>query len=514
MNIFSTEQLYQADAITIQKQELGPTDLMERAGIQVFNWLHSRMQGAQVPVRIFCGIGNNGGDGLVLARHLIQHGYNVHTYVVNCSDKRSKNFLINYDRVKQVTKKWPTLIRSEADFPEIHRDDVVVDAIFGIGLNRCMEGWVKAMVQHLNGAGAFILAIDMPSGLYPNAPIEDPDAVVKANHTLSFQTPKLSFFMPSTGIYTNTWEAMDIGLDPEFLMTQPPIATLLHKQHILSWYQPRAKFSYKGTFGHSMLVGGSKGKVGAVVLATQAALRAGSGLATAHVPACGLTIIQTAVPEAMASSAYENAFLDSIPKSEGHTYGIGMGMGMEEASKNALIGFLEQQKNPVVLDADALNLLATWPESYEKIPAQSVLTPHPGELKRLLGEWTDDFDKVEKAKAFAAKYNLVLLIKGAHTCICFEQGMLINPTGNPGMATAGSGDVLAGMITGLMAQGYPSWQAAAMGVYLHGSAGDIAVQQLGYQALLASDITLNIGNAFIELFKPEQAPQQEEAQED
>ena len=198
MNIFSTEQLYQADAITIQKQELGPTDLMERAGTQVFNWLHSRMQGAQVPVRIFCGIGNNGGDGLVLARHLIQHGYNVHTYVVNCSDKRSKNFLINYDRVKQVTKKWPTLIRSEADFPEIHRDDVVVDAIFGIGLNRCMEGWVKAMVQHLNSAGAFILAIDMPSGLYPNAPIEDPDAVVKANHTLSFQTPKLSFFMPST----------------------------------------------------------------------------------------------------------------------------------------------------------------------------------------------------------------------------------------------------------------------------------------------------------------------------
>ncbi|WP_435577543.1 NAD(P)H-hydrate dehydratase [Gilvibacter sp.] len=510
MNIFSAEQFYQADAITIQKQELGPTDLMERAGIQVFNWLHSRMHGAQVPVRIFCGIGNNGGDGLVLARHLIQHGYNVHTYVVNCSDKRSKNFLINYDRIKQVTKKWPTLITSEDGFPEIHKDDVVVDAIFGIGLNRCMDGWVKAMVQHLNAAGAFILAIDLPSGLYANAPIEDPEAVVKANHTLSFQLPKLSFFMPSTGIYTNTWEAIDLGLDPEFVMTQPPIATLLHKQHILSWYQPREKYSYKGTFGHSMLVGGSLGKMGAVVLATRAALRAGSGLATAHVPKCGLGVLQTTVPEAMASCSEEESFLNSIPLEPTHTYGIGMGMGMEDGSLAALDQFLEAQEAPVLLDADALNLLASKKELYAKIPQQSVLTPHPGELKRLLGDWTDDFDKLQKAQAFAVELQVVILIKGAHTCICTPQGTLINSTGNPGMATAGSGDVLAGMITGLMAQGYPTWQAAAMGVYLHGSSGDIAVQHLGYQALLASDITENIGNAFIKLFEVEQPPQQQE----
>lgn len=513
MNILSAEQLYQADQITIEKQGLSPTDLMERAGTQVFNWLHSRMQGAQVPVRIFCGIGNNGGDGLVLARHLIQHGYNVHTYVVNCSDKRSKNFLINYDRVKQVTKQWPTLIRSEADFPEIHRDDVVVDAIFGIGLNRCMGGWVKAMVQHLNVAGAFILAIDMPSGLYAESPIEDPEAVVKANHTLSFQLPKLAFFMPETGIFTNTWEAIDIGLDPEFIMTTPPIATFLNKQHLLSWYAPRPKYSYKGTFGHSLIAGGSLGKIGAVVLSARAALSVGSGLVTAQVPACGMTILQSAVPEAMVLPTASENQLEEIAVDPIYSYGIGMGMGTSNDSLKALTDFLTAHKAPVVLDADALNLLASDKKLYKKIPPQSVLTPHPGELKRLIGSWTDDFDKLAKAKAFASKHKLILLIKGAHTVICLEEGVFINSTGNPGMATAGSGDVLAGMITGLIAQKYEPWQAAAMAVYLHGSAGDLAVKHLGYQALMASDIIDNIGPAFLKLFEVEQPPQEAPAEE-
>lgn len=513
MNVFAAEQLYQADQITIQKQGLSPTDLMERAGTQVFNWLHSRMQGAQVPVRIFCGIGNNGGDGLVLARHLIQHGYNVHTYVVNCSDKRSKNFLINYDRVKQVTKKWPTLITSEEGFPEIHRDDVVVDAIFGIGLNRCMVGWVKAMVQHLNSAGAFILAIDMPSGLYANAPIEDPEAVVKANHTLTFQVPKLSFFMPSTGIFTQTWEAMDIGLDPEFMMTQPPLATYLHKQHILSFYKPRPKYSHKGSYGHSFISGGSYGKVGAVILAVKAALRTGSGLVTAHIPKCGVSALQSAVPEAMVSPSAEEFELGTIDFKGEFTHGIGMGMGTDDKTLEGFKAYLEKQNTPMVIDADALNLIAANPELLESVPEQSVLTPHPGELKRLVGEWTDDFDKVAKAQAFARDHKLVVLVKGAHTFICFEGGSFINSTGNPGMATAGSGDVLAGMITALMAQQYPSWQAAVMGVYLHGSAGDIAVQSLGYQAIIASDLIENIGPAFIKLFEVEQQPMPEEEEQ-
>ena len=513
MNIFSAEQLYQADQVTVQKNGITTLDLMEHAGTQVFNWLHTRMQGAQVPVRIFCGIGNNGGDGLVLARHLIQHGYNVHTYVVNCSDKRSKNFLVNYDRVKQVTKNWPILIRDESGFPDIHRDDVVVDAIFGIGLNRCMGGWVKGMVQHLNNSGAFILAIDMPSGLYADAPIEDPEAIVKANHTLSFQLPKLAFFMPSTGHFTQTWEAIDIGLDPEFMMTQPPQATLLHKQHILSWYKPRGKFAHKGSFGHSVIMGGSYGKIGAVVLATQAALRIGSGLVSAHVPKCGVTVLQTAVPEAMVTSSKGEEGLDDLTVPDaGFTYGLGMGMGTSAASLKALETFLQAQNEPIVLDADALNLLASKQELYAEIPQQSVLTPHPGELKRLIGEWSDDFDRLAKTQEFANKYKLIVLIKGAHSAVCFEGGTFINSTGNPGMATAGSGDVLAGMITGLIAQGYPSWQAAAMGVYLHGSAGDLAVHDLGYQALLASDIAAKIGPAYIKLFEIEK-PHQEEREE-
>ncbi len=516
MRIYTTDQLYTGDQITIKNQQLGPTDLMERAGGQVFGWLHSRMQGAQVPIRIFCGIGNNGGDGLVLARQLLEHGYNVHTYVVNCSDKRSKIFLINYDRVKQVTKKWPDLIKGKDDFPEIHRDDVVVDAIFGIGLNRCLGGWVKDLVIHINRAEAFILAIDLPSGLYANGPIEDPEAVIKANHTLTFQFPKFTFFMPSTGIYTQTWEALDIGIDPEFVMKTPPMASLITKQHLLSWYVPREKYAHKGTYGHTLIVGGSYGKIGASVLATRAAMRIGSGLATAYVPSCGVSILQTAVVEAMVIADANPEHISSSPESlKDYAVAVGMGMGTHTDSKLALGTLLKNADSPVVIDADAINCIAADSKLLALIPEDSVLTPHPGELERLIGAWNNDFDKLEKAKAFAAKHKVVLLIKGAHTLVIFKDTVFINTTGNPGMATAGSGDVLAGAIAGLLAQQYESWQAALIAVYLHGSAGDIAVQNLGYQALTASDLVANFGAAFIKLFKPdtpENMPEEQQQQ--
>ena len=514
MIIYNAEQLYLGDQITIKNQQLGPTDLMERAGQQVFQWLHSRMQGAQVPIRVFCGIGNNGGDGLVLSRQLVEHGYNVHTYVVNCSDKRSKNFLINYDRIKQVTKKWPTLIKSEDDFPEIHRDDVVVDAIFGIGLNRCLSGWVKALTIHMNTAGAFILAIDIPSGLYPDGPIEDPEAIVKANHTLTFQFPKLSFFMPSTGIYTQTWEALDIGIDPEFVNSTKPLANLLGRHHILSWYVPREKYAHKGTYGHTLIIGGSYGKVGATILASQGALRIGSGLVSAYVPKCGVSILQSTVVEAMVIADPNEHELTSIPQDlENYTLVVGMGMGTSKATQQNFEALLKAANAPLVLDADAINCLAAQPELLKEIPKGSVLTPHPGELNRLLGDWKDDFDKLAKAQQFVNTHHVVLLIKGAHTMVLFGDTIFVNATGNPGMATAGSGDVLAGAIGGLMAQNYESWQAALIGVYLHGSAGDIAVQSLGYQALTASDLVQNFGPAFIALFKPDEPANAQQAQE-
>jgi hydroxyethylthiazole kinase-like uncharacterized protein yjeF len=214
MKIFSKAQIYLGDQTTAERQNISSTDLMERAGTQIFNWIHMRMQGAQVPIHVFCGIGNNGGDGLVLARHLITHGYNVHTYITNFSDKRSKDFLVNYDRIKNVTKSWPVLLTCEADFPQIQPEDVIVDAVFGIGLNKPIESWVKSLFQHFRASKAFTLAIDIPSGLHTDQPVTDEDAVVWAGYTLSFASPKLVFFLPETAKFTVQWEVLDIGLDP------------------------------------------------------------------------------------------------------------------------------------------------------------------------------------------------------------------------------------------------------------------------------------------------------------
>ncbi|MDX1784169.1 MAG: NAD(P)H-hydrate epimerase, partial [Aequorivita vladivostokensis] len=341
MKIFSAEQLYEADKVTVEKQQITSEALMERAGIQIFNWLHQRLNGAPVPIRIFCGIGNNGGDGLVVGRMLIEHGYNVIVYVVNCSDKRSKNFLLNYDRIKNVTKKWPILMKGEDDFPEISAEDIIVDAIFGIGLNRCPGGWVKKLIQYLNESSAFKLAIDIPSGLYPNAPLEDTEAVLKANHTLTFQTPKLAFFLPETAPYASNFDAFEIGLDIEFLQTTEPLAQLIGKLEAQRFYRPREKFDHKGTYGHALIVAGSYGKIGAAVLSTTAAFRIGAGMVTAFVPKCGYSILQTTVPEAMVVTDSENDYLTQLSiEFEPSAMGIGMGIGKKEATVKALDGIL------------------------------------------------------------------------------------------------------------------------------------------------------------------------------
>ncbi|MAP55999.1 NAD(P)H-hydrate dehydratase [Altibacter sp.] len=511
MKIFSSEQLYHADKITTEKEGITSVDLMERAGTQIFNWLHQRMQGAQVPIHIFCGIGNNGGDGLVVGRLLIEHGYNVNLYVVNCSDKRSKEFLINYDRVKNVTKNWPKLMKSEDDFPAIAPQDIIIDAIFGIGLNRCPDGWVKKLIQYLNANKAFKLSIDIPSGLFAEKPVSDPDAVLKANHTLTFQVPKLSFFLPDTGIYVPFYEAIDIGLDAEFLSSAEPLAQLIGKQEAQLFYKQRQKYDHKGTYGHALVVAGSYGKMGAAVLATKAALRTGAGMATTFTAKCGYSILQTAIPEAMVLTDEHEEFLTAIDYNfQPSAIGIGMGIGVQEETVSAFKTFLMKTEVPVLLDADALNILSSHKEILDHIPKHSILTPHPGELERLIGSWSSDYDKLDKAKAFAKEYDLVLLIKGANSIVVFEEKLYINTTGNPGMATAGSGDVLSGMITGLLSQGYDPLLATVFAVYLHGSAGNIASQELGYEAVIAGDIIEKIGNAYLSLFEQE-PPETEQA---
>ena len=506
VKIFSAKQLSEADTVTTEKHDISSLDLMEHAGSQVFNWLHQRLQGAKMPIHIFCGIGNNGGDGLVVGRLLIKQGYTVKIYIANFTDKRSKCFLINYDRIKETTKDWPLLMTSEKDFPEIDDNDIIIDALFGIGLNRPPEGWLKPLIQHINKSNAFTLAIDIPSGLYANQALEDPEAVIKVNHTLTFQAPKLSFFLPETGKFVPFFDIIDIGLDPEYLHKTDPLAQLIGKQQAQQFYRPRKAFDHKGTYGHSLLIAGSYGKIGAAVLSTKAAFRIGAGLVSVFIPKCGYPVLQTAVPEAMTITDTEDNFIKNIDYDiEPSAIAVGMGIGKKQETVSALEKLFKKSKAPMVIDADALNCISENKKLLKVLPKHAILTPHPGELKRLIGEWSDDYDKLEKAKGFSKKHKVVLLIKGAHTAIIFEDKLYINTTGNPGMATAGSGDALSGVLTGLLSQEYDPLLAAVFGVYMHGQAGDIASQKMSYESVMANDIIENLGNAYMSLFeKPEQ----------
>ena len=516
MKLFSKEQIYEGDKLTTERQEIASTDLMERAGIQIFNWIHMRMQGAQVPIHVFCGIGNNGGDGLVLARHLITHGYNVVTYIVNCSDKRTKDFLVNYDRIKNVTKDWPKMLSCKNDFSEIviKEEDIIVDAVFGIGINRAPNDWVKELFQLFKSSKAFTLAIDIPSGLYTDKAVADEKDVVHANYTLSFQTPKLVFFLPETAKYTTQWEALDIGIDREYLMQTETEVELISKHEILPLYKHRDKFSHKGDFGHVLILGGSYGKIGAVNLASRGALSAGAGLVTAYTPKCGYQSLQTSIPEVMVISDEDETHISNIQfEIEPTVVGIGVGLGTSARTIKTFEAFLKKNKLPLVIDADGLNILSKKKALLKLLPEQTILTPHPKELERLIGKWSNDFEKLKKTKAFSKKYNVIVLIKGANSITVFLDKLYINTTGNPGMATAGTGDVLTGLITGMVAQNYEPLIATIFGVYLHGKSADLCLESYGYQSLIASHIIESIGDAYIDLFKKPEQPAEEPKEE-
>lgn len=512
MKLLGYSQLKEADQITVKNQNISFLDLMERAGTAIFKLIDHRLKGAPVPIHIFCGLGNNGGDGLVIARHLIEHGYHVTTYIVNFSSNRSEAFLKNFDRLKEIGNDWPIQLKSEKDFPVIKPNEIIIDAIFGIGLSRPIDRWVKKLIQYINKSQSFVIAVDIPSGLCLGKAPEDKEAVIYANSCLTFQLPKLVFYLPETAIYVQDVEVLDIGLDKNYLASVKTGMELIGKPEVLTQYKPRQKFSHKGTYGHALVIGGSKGKIGSVILASKGCLRSGVGLITALAPDCGYEILQTAVPELMLVAQEEDDIITSFKNNiKANVICVGMGMGKNTKTLKAFTEFLKTNNLPLVLDADALNLLSENQDLLQFLPEKTILTPHPKELERLIGKWNDDFEKIEKTKEFSEKYNCIILIKGAHTITVYKQNIYINTTGNPGMATAGMGDVLSGIITSFVAQGYDPLQAAIFGVYLHGSAADIALNSLGYQSMIATDIVEHLGKAFLELFKRNE-PQQTQKQ--
>lgn len=502
MKILSGEQVRAADAHTIASQKISSDELMERAGQALFEWLHAQLNGSPVSFIILCGIGNNGGDGLVLARHLVEHGYEIQVYVVNYSDKRSEDFLINLDRLKD-RKIWPQILKEDSLFPDIPEGSILIDAIFGTGLNRKPDPWVSRLIQHINSCKATVVSVDIPSGMFTDRN-SDENHVVHAGYVLTFQSPKLVFFLPSTGPFCGEWVSLDIGLDEAYLAQLDTEYVLVEFALVRSLYRFRNKFTHKGTYGHAVVIGGSYGKIGAVQLSARACLSSGSGLVTVFIPECGYSSMQGSLPEIMVLTDRDDRHITGINLPfQPAAVGIGMGMGTSERSSEAFAAFLKGNSAPLVVDADGLNILSRNNALLKLLPPQTILSPHPGELERLIGPWKDDFEKLEKAREFTRKYDLVLIIKGAHTLVLNKDKGYVNSTGNPGMATAGSGDVLTGVITGILSQGYPPLHAALMGVYLHGRAGDICLLSGSMESLTASEIIANLGNAFREYYPQE-----------
>lgn len=499
MKILSVQQIREADAYTIQNEPISSVDLMERAAFQLFKWIKKRVDQSH-SIKIFAGPGNNGGDGLVLGRYLAQENYQVDFYLVQFTDKASDDFSINLKRLQEIGLDHHIHpVTSKNDLPEPDENDLLIDALFGSGLTRPVTGLAGDVISMMNEAPSITIAVDIPSGLPADGPANDKQGmIIRADYTLSFQMPKLAFMLPGNDQYVGKWKILDIGLLPEYLHGATTKNFFMQKRDIRPMIKNRKKYAHKGSFGHALLIAGSYGKIGAAVLSSMACLRSGVGLLHTHIPLAGNSIMQTSVPESMISLDTDERIFSSVPDlSVFNCIGIGPGLGQEKQTANALKLLIQECRSPLVIDADALNILSENKTWLAFLPHGSILTPHPGEFERLTGKWQNDFEKLDMLRSFCQKYQVYVALKGAHTAVCFPDGSIyFNSTGNPGMATAGSGDVLTGIVLALLAQGYTPGQAAVIGVYIHGLAGDLAAKKQGYESLIASDIIANLGKAF------------------
>jgi hydroxyethylthiazole kinase-like uncharacterized protein yjeF len=493
MRILNIEQIKQLDAYTIAHEPVSSIDLMERASRAFVDWFTPRVDVTR-KIGVICGTGNNGGDGLAIARLLFEWGYNVRVWIIPGTGQGSDDFRTNRERLPTKVEVVEVGPAAEVSFDNC---DVLIDAIFGSGLSRPPSGLYADVIRLVNESKAMRVAVDIPSGLLADGHSVEP--IVRAHYTVTFQLPKLAFLLPETFPYTGEWVVVDIGLDRKFIKESETLYFYSDLNLVRKLRRSRSKFDHKGTYGHALLICGSYGKMGAAVLAARAALRSGLGLLTMHVPRCGYSIMQTSVPEAMCHVDDDEHVFSNPPQLTPYTtIGIGPGLGQDALTKKALARTLEASEKPVVLDADALNILSSDRHLLNLIPAGSILTPHPREFQRLVGTWQNDFQRLEMQKQLAVSLRVNIVLKGAHTSVATDKGLVyFNSTGNPGMATGGTGDVLTGVLTALLAQQYSPVDAAVIGVFLHGMAGDFAAKTFGMESMTASDLVDNLAPAFL-----------------
>ncbi len=501
MKILPIEKVRKADSYTIENEPVKSIDLMERAATQCFKWIKKRA-GKSKKYRIIAGPGNNGGDGLVVARLLADKGCQVEVVILRFTDKESDDFSINLKRIKDDQQVSIKELQKDDQLDITGEETVIIDAIFGSGLSKPVKGFIGDMVKTINSSNSITIAIDMPSGLFADkTSLGTKSIIVKADYTLSFQFPKYCFFFPENDKYIGEWHILPIGLHSDFINSVEVKDFYLEKSEIKELIKTRNKFSHKGNYGHGLLISGSYGKMGAAVLASRSAMRAGIGLVTTHVPKKGYDIIQTSVPENMVSIDSSEVSFSEVPDLSGYSaIAVGPGLGKEKETQQSLKLLIQNTQVPIIFDADAINILAENKTWISFVPKGSIFTPHPKEFERLIGKWSNEFERNKLQREFSFKYQSYVVLKGAHTAITTPDGQCyFNSTGNPGMATGGSGDVLTGILLGLLAQNYTPLVTSLIGVYMHGLAADLAAQKLGEEAMIAGDIVAYLGKAFKKL---------------
>lgn len=494
MLIYTAEQIRQWDEFTIENEPISSQNLMERAAKCCVEFLQSIFKNNE-SFYLFCGFGNNGGDGFAIARILYLKGFDVTIFHQAEYSELSKEAEINLKKAKEISG-ISIYDFNKVDGFQFKPNSVIVDCLFGTGLNRKLDGKFEELILKLNELPFPRIAIDIPSGLFADAISEENSIIFQADYTLSFQSWKKSFLHTETGKYCGKVHILNIGLSDEFFKIENSENFVIDENSIKHIYQPRKSFSHKGTFGKSLIVAGSYGKIGAVILATKAALRSGSGITFTLAPKCGYEILQSTCPEAMFIPGGKD-FIENINVEENLAVGIGPGLGKEIATEMAFLKFLENYNKPLVIDADALNILSKNKKNLKLIPKNSIITPHPKEFERLFGLTKNSFERLKLARKKAVELEIIIVLKDHHTQICTPQNeVFYNTTGNSGMAKGGSGDALLGIITSLLAQNYTSENAAILGVWLHGKAGDLAAEKFSEEAMLPSDLIKELGNTF------------------
>lgn len=503
MKIATAQQMQELDRQTIEIQKISYLQLMERAAHLITEELCQRWDSSH-SFLIFAGAGNNGGDALAVARLLFEKGYKVQAYLFNTEGKISPECEENRDRLQKLSAHLLTEVTSSFTPPSIAPQTIILDGLFGIGLRGTLTGGYAALVKFINAAEAFTVAIDMPSGLLSEGSSAISTApIVQADLTLTFQLPKLAHFLADQQPFVGELKVLDLRLSSVHLEELHTECHLLEAQEVAALLLQRPSFAHKGTFGHGLLIAGSYGMAGAAVLAAQAALRSGIGKLTVHTPAKNNDILQISVPEAVVShDVHTHYFTSPLSTTSFNALGIGSGIGTKQETAVAFLEQLRHAKQPMVLDADALNILAQHKAWIQHLPKGTILTPHPLEFKRIGHHCHSSYEMLQEAKQMAQQLGIYIVLKGHRTAICTPQRQVFfNSTGNAGMATAGSGDVLTGILTSFLAQGYAPLAAAQLGVYLHGLAGDCAAAAIGEESMTASDIIQHLPNAFAVLRK-------------